>query len=88
MSPIGTMRTVKRVQNLRNFNSRPYFKYIVLVLMAHKCERDSGEQKTIFMNLDADHDGALSKEEIKTALRNHAYSPRESAMDDVNKILD
>ena len=41
---------------------------MVLMLIAHKCKRHSGEQKSVFKKLDADCDGKLSKNDLAKAL--------------------
>ena len=64
--------TAKRMNNLQKFTCKTdNFRFVdfVRMLVVHKGQRETDEQKIIFASLDVDNDGVLSKTELVAALK-------------------
>ena len=59
---------------------------VVRILIAHKCKRNSGQQKLIFLNLNTNQDGSITIEELTSALV-HFHPDRNSALEEAKKII-
>ena len=74
----GELETKMRLENMRHHSSKPKSKLVdfFLLLIAHKCQRNSGQQKQVFNQLNKGADGSISKDELVLALMKVTTSHR------------